>query len=58
MKRKITCLRKDDNGGWEIHFAYYDEDGKYTGDWERGLIPETAFYDLLKPVLQQMPNDN
>jgi len=48
---KLTSLYKD-RGKWYVDFAYYDNEGNWTGEYEDCHITENQLYRLLFPYLE------
>jgi hypothetical protein len=48
--RKLISLYNQD-GKWYVDFAYYDENGRYTGEYENCLITDEQLYLALKQYL-------
>jgi hypothetical protein len=54
MKRKLITFAKDyfEKGKYYISFAYYDQQGRWTREFEETKLTEDQLYDLLKPFLE------
>jgi hypothetical protein len=52
-KRKLISLWRPADFGkeWFICYAYYDENGNWTGESEEAQVSDEKLYELLKPVL-------
>jgi hypothetical protein len=51
--RQLISLYQEPDGRYYIHFAYYDSNGRWTGDYEDCRITENELYDLIKPRLNK-----
>jgi nucleoside-specific outer membrane channel protein Tsx len=58
-KKLISFWRPDNfRKEWFICYAYYDENGSWTGESEEAQISDEKLYELLKPVLVKRSKKN
>lgn len=47
----INIIVSRQKGIYYISYAYYDKNGKHTGESEEGIFSDELLYELLKPAL-------